>query len=369
METMTQYPYIEIDLERMRQNAERVCHFCHESGIDVAGVIKFSDGCPKIARAYSEGGCAEIASSRLSHLRRIRETDPAIRTLLIRAPIPEDAEETVRFCDTSLNTELKTLTALNEAAEKLGRRHKVILMLDVGDLREGVMTEEELCTLATAVEKNMPALELRGIGAGFACFGSVLPDRENLTRLSNAAELIGQRIGRPLDTVSGGSSGSLVPLLRGEMPAGINHLRIGGYIANPLTMRLNRGFALPGMSEETFLLHARVIEANRKPTCPEKRSGRNWEGKTVEYEDRGIRKRVIAALGSADAGNLTNLIPTDEGVKILGGSSDHLILDTEDASREYSVGDEVCFRMRYENLLRAFLADEVKKVFSEEKRE
>ena len=56
----------------------------------------------------------------------------------------------------------------------------------------------------------------------------------------------------------------------------------------------------------------------------------------------------------------------DEGVKVLGGSSDHLIVDTEDSAREYAVGDELCFRMRYENLLRVFLADEVRKVFSED---
>ncbi|MDO5445793.1 MAG: alanine racemase [Eubacteriales bacterium] len=362
---MNHYPYIEVNMELLRQNARTVCGFCRENGIDVAGVIKFSDGCPEIAKAYHEGGCKEIASSRIAHLKRIRETDPGIPTLLIRAPAPEEAEEAVRFCDSSLETELKTLTALNGAAEKLGEKHSVILMLDVGDLREGVLTEEELLSLALAVENRLPALNLRGIGASFCCFGSVLPDRENLTRLSKAAELVEQAIGRPLETVSGGSSGSLIPLFRGELPEKINHLRIGGYIANPLTMRLNRDFRLPGMNEGTFLLHARIIEANRKPTCPENRSGKNWEGKSIEYEDLGVRNRVIAALGSTDAGTLANLLPMEEGLKILGGSSDHLILDTEDAAKKFAVGDELCFRMRYENLLRAFLSDDVSKVFIE----
>ena len=364
---MKRYPYVEINMERLRQNSRRVCGFCRENGINVAGVIKFSDGCPAIAKAYYDGGCAEIGSSRLSHLKRLKETYPEIPTLLIRTPMTDQAEETVRFCNASLNTERKTLEALNAAADKLGIRHEVILMLDVGDLREGVLTEEELCSLAITVEKDLPALRLRGIGTNFACFGSVLPDRNNLARLCKAAELVEQTIGRPLETVSGGGSGSLIPLQKGEMPEKVNHLRVGGNIANPITMRMNRGFELPGMNEDTFLLHAQIIEANRKPTSPANQSGKNWEGKRVEYEDRGIRSRVIAALGSADVGNLANLIPLDESLRILGGSSDHLIVDTEDSPREYAVGDELCFRMRYENLLRVFLADEVEKVFSEDK--
>lgn len=365
---MKQYPYLEINTEKVRQNAARVCSLCRENGISVAGVIKFSGGCTEIAKAYAGGGCAEIASSRISQLKRLRESCPEIPTMLIRAPMPENAEDAVRYCDTSLNTEADTLSALNAAAERLGVIHRVILMLDVGDLREGVTTEDELCRLACEVENEMPGLELRGIGASFACFGSVLPDRNNLGRLCKAAEAVEKAIGRTLETVSGGSSGSLVPLMQGEMPERVNHLRIGGYIANPVTMRMNRGFELPGMNEDTFLLHAGIIEANRKATCPENRSGRNWEGKSVEYKDRGVRSRVIAALGSADAGNLMNLIPMDEGVEILGGSSDHLIADTEDAPGEFSVGGELRFKMRYENLLRLFLSDDVAKVFTEEEK-
>lgn len=356
------YPYLEIHTDRVEENARVVCDRCRENDIGVAGVIKFSDGSTDIARAYYAGGCREIASSRITHLRELRQASPEIPTLLIRMPMACEAEEAVRWCDTSLNTNAETLRLLDAAAQKQGKRHGVILLLDVGDLREGVMTEQELCELA-ALAENLEHIYLRGIGSTFGCFGSVLPDRENLTRLAAAAELVEKQIGRKLETVSGGSSSSLMPLCRGEIPAKVNHLRIGGFIANPMNMRINRGFALPGMREDTFFLHAQIIEACEKPTCPKNQTGHNWAGNAIAYEDRGIRRRAIAALGEADVGDLSKLIPVDGKLRILGGSSDHLILDTADSERDYRVGDTVAFRMQYGALLHAFTSRLVGKKF------
>ena len=149
---------------------------------------------------------------------------------------------------------------------------------------------------------------------------------------------------------------------RGEVPAGVNHLRIGGFIANPMNMRLNRHFTLPGTNEDTFFLKAQVIESNEKPTCPQNQTGKNWAGNAIVYEDRGIRRRAIAALGEADVGDVTKLIPVDAGMRIMGGSSDHLILDTADCEKDYRVGDVVTFRMQYGAMLHAFTSRLVEKI-------
>ena len=58
MEGRMRYPVLEVDLEAVRQNAEVMCRLLGEQGIDVAGVIKFSDGDLEIARAYSEGAAS-----------------------------------------------------------------------------------------------------------------------------------------------------------------------------------------------------------------------------------------------------------------------------------------------------------------------
>ena len=347
------YPYIEMNLDHVKDNARAVCDYCAQSGISVAGVVKFSDGDTDIAKAYFDGGCPEIASSRVTHLRELRQAYPEIPTLLIRMPMACEVEEAVRWCDTAFCTSFETLHLLEDAAAKQEKTVRVLLILDVGDLREGVMTEDELVALAVEAEK-LPHIALRGIGSTFGCYGSVLADRENLTRLCKAAELVEKAVGHSLETVSGGSSSSLMALSRGEVPARVNHLRIGGFIANPMNMRLNRHFTLPGTNEDTFFLHAQIVESNVKPTCPQNQSGKNWTGNTVVYEDLGIRRRAIAALGEADVGDVTKLIPVDQGIRIMGGSSDHLILDTAESEKEYAVGDVVTFRMQYSAMLHAF---------------
>ncbi len=348
------YPCLEIDLAGIRRNACAMAALCASHGISVAGVIKFADGNAEIARAYHEGGCAQIAASRPAQLRDVKHALPRAQTMLVRLPMPCEAEETVRWCDISLNSSRETLLALDAQARTQRRRHGVVLLLEAGDLREGVPDADSLCALACAVEAGMPGLHLLGVGSTFSCFGAILPDKTNLSALVAAAERVETAIGRRLALISGGSSTSLLPLLAGDMPARVNHLRIGGTIANPMGMRLNRGVTIPGMREDTCLLRAQLIEANRKPSRPFGTSSLNWAGESVQFPDLGIRKRGILALGAADVGDVFKLIPTDARVKILGGSSDHLVVDLDDCGEEYAVGSELTFRMFYGPLLYAF---------------
>ena len=153
-------------------------------------------------------------------------------------------------------------------------------------------------------------------------------------------------------------------LQRGDVPDRVNQLRVGGFIANPMNMRINRAFTLPGTQEDTFVLKAQVVEAHEKPTCPQNQTGKNWAGNAIMYEDRGIRRRCIAALGEADVGDVTKLVPIDEGLRIMGGSSDHLLIDTADSEKNYQVGDIVEFRMQYGAMLHAFSSRLVGKVIS-----
>ena len=61
---------------------------------------------------------------------------------LLRAPTPATAADTVRLADVSLNSEVETVRALDAAAAAAGRRHGIVLMIDLGDLREGIMPRE-----------------------------------------------------------------------------------------------------------------------------------------------------------------------------------------------------------------------------------
>lgn len=351
---MERYPILYVDLNAIKENANVMTSFCAERGISVAGVIKFSDGDLNIAKAYHDGGCREIASSRTRHLQAIKQAFPEITTMLIRIPMISECGDVVKWCDISLNSEETVLRKLNECAAEQGKTHKVLLMLDVGDRREGVIGQDEILRLAQIVENELTSLELAGIGSSFACASGVLPDWDNLTELADAANAVEAAIGRELDIVSGGSSITLTLLANDcPVPEKINHLRIGGAIANPMAIRRNRNVVIPGLREDAFRLTAEIVEVAAKPSAAAG-SGKNWAGQIVERQDIGTRARAIVALGSQDIGAAEQLIPQMKGINVLTGSSDHTILDVTDSRRRWMPGDTLDFSLYYMALLYCF---------------
>ena len=350
-------PALEVNLDAIRTNAQVLSGICAKNGISVAGVIKFSDGDLKVAKAYADGGCAQLAVSRAKHLKALKEAFPEKETLLTRGPTRSDIEDTARYADLSLHSDADVLKLMDEAAGKAGTRPGIILMLDVGDLREGVDNVEELVELAKLVE-SLPNLNLRGVGTNHACLNGVLPTWDNLTFLINGAKAVEEAIGRKLDIISGGSSINLLLMKDGinTMPPEINHLRLGGTIANPMNIRLGRGLVFPGTREDTVRLTAEIVEIHVKDSAP-KNSTKNWAGLEVVREDKGRRLRAILALGSQDVGDACTMIPMDEGVEMVGCSSDHTIVDVTDTGREWKSGDTLTFKVRYSNMLYAFTGD------------
>jgi len=348
------YPLMEINLDAIQNNARVLCDLCAATGISVAGVIKFSDGDPRVARAYAAGGCAQIAVSRASHLRQVKEAVPDKELLLTRSPTQGDLTDTARYADLGLYADADLLEALDRAAEREGTRPGVILMLDVGDLREGVPDIRELVSLAMLCEK-LPYLRLRGVGASHACLNGVLPTPENLAFLIEGAEAVERAIGRRLEIISGGSSINLRLLQSGvnQMPPRINHLRLGGTIANPMNIRLGRGLTFPGLREDSVMLTAEIIEIHVKDSAP-KSSTKNWAGQTITRVDKGRRLRAILALGSQDVGDACTMIPLESGAEIVGCSSDHTVVDLTDTSKTWRSGDTLTFSLRYSNMLCAF---------------
>ena len=273
-------------------------------------------------------------------------------------------ELAAQYGDLILMTEADGLKALSEAGEKTGCRPGVILMLDVGDLREGVDNIPELVELAKLCER-LPNLNLRGVGTNHACLNGILPTYENLTFLIEGAEAVESAIGRRLDIISGGSSINLL-LLRGginQMPRRVNHLRLGGTIANPMNIRMNRDLTFPGLREDSVLLTAEIVEIHEKASAPRGKSTKNWAGQEVVQEDKGRRMRAILALGSQDVGDCATLIPVEEGISVVGCSSDHTIVDVTDSGKVWKSGDTLSFKVRYANMLYAFTGSHVQVVY------
>lgn len=354
------YPIMDVNLDAMRTNAEVLCGLCAQNSISVAGIIKFSDGDLQVAGAYKDGGCKQLGVSRAKHLKPLKEAFPQTELLLTRSPTRGDLEDCARYADLSLHSDPDVLAVLNAEAEKWGATPGIILMMDVGDLREGVDNIPELVELAMLCE-SLSNLRLRGIGTNHACLNGILPTYENLSFLIEAAEAVEAAIGRQLEIISGGSSINLLLLRDGinQMPKRINHLRLGGTIANPMNIRMNRDLTFPGLREDSVRLTAEIVEIHEKASAPKGVSTKNWAGQEVQQEDKGRRMRAILALGSQDVGDCATLIPVDEGVQIVGCSSDHTIVDVTDSGKIWKSGDTLTFKLRYANMLYAFTGDHV----------
>jgi len=334
---------IVVDCKRLRTNTEAVVRLCAPQGIEVAGVTKACQGHPDVARAILAGGVRRLAESRLGNVRRLRQAGIDADILLLRLPALSEINEVVQLTQCSLNTQIETVQALSRAAVAHGVVHRVILMLETGDRREGIMPEQTL-KVAHGMAR-LPNIELVGMGANTTCIGGVLPSRKNTQLLVDVAEAVERDLGLHFQTISAGNSASLALILRNEMPSRATQLRIGGAI---LTGEVDSTGEWPNVlpHQDAFTVFAEVIEVETKPSVPEGRIAPNAFGEVPSWPDLGLRRRAILAMGRQDL-QIESLIPKRPGVMILGASSDHLVLDVTEASPTVLLGEELEFRPLY----------------------
>jgi len=354
-----QTPRLEIFPHRIESNARLVIDQCSRYGVQVACVTKVLRAHPAVVQALEAAGAGMLADSRLINLQAIARTGSTLQRMLLRLPAPSQAVDAVRSADFSLNSSLETMALLSQAAGLLQRTHRVILMVDLGDLREGIWPDR----LVTVIRKagQFPNIEIAGIGANLACFGGVVPTSENMNRLVELRNACRDATGFPLDLLSGGNSANLPLLVSGGMPVEVNHLRIGEAIILGRNV-LDRS-PWPGTRQDTVRLVAEVIEIERKPSVPVGLRGQDAFGCQGEIVDRGIRKRALCNIGRQDV-LIDGITPQDPGIIVLGGSSDHLVLDVEEALVEIKLGDEIAFYPCYGSLLAAATSPYVHKVIS-----
>ncbi|NOZ71956.1 MAG: alanine/ornithine racemase family PLP-dependent enzyme [Chloroflexi bacterium] len=333
---------IEVNCERIRANAESIVAFCAAHSIEVVAVTKGVCGHPDVGRAMLARGVKCLGESRLTHVRRLREAGIDVDIMMLRLPALSEVDDVVHLTQTSLNSQVKTVRALSVAAQAQGVTHQVILMIDVGDRREGVMPEK-----AVRVAKqmaNLPGIVFVGVGANVSCIGGVQPTHENTQLLVDVAEEIEHNLGIPLPIISGGNTSSLFLLANDEMPARVNQLRIGEGIlrgADP-----NGRWVLPTPYQDAFSVIAEVIELEAKPSLPEGPILLDAFGRKPHWQDLGIRQRAVLDLGEQDL-YVSGLTPKRPGVNIIGASSNHLVVDVTDAQPPVQLGDELQFAPNY----------------------
>lgn len=350
-------PRLEIYTDRIETNARAVINLCRAHGVQVACVTKVMSAHPAILHALENAGADMIADSRILNLQSIANTGLSLPVLLLRVPTPSHVADVVCSADYSLNSSVETIELLSRAAQLLKRTHKVIVMVDIGDLREGIWPDRVVPVVREAAK--FPNIEIVGLGANLACYGGVIPTAENMQMLVDLRDACRKATGLALDMISGGNSANLPLLACGGMPKEINHLRIGEAITLGRNV-LDRS-PWPGTRQDTIRVVAEVIEVECKPSVPIGPRGQDAFGNRVEFVDRGIRKRALCNIGRQDV-VVEGITPEDQGIIVLGGSSDHLVLDVEEAEYEVRVGDEIGFFPSYGSLLAATTSPYMQKV-------
>jgi predicted amino acid racemase len=315
---------------------------CARHGIEVAGVTKCVCGEPEVARAMLAGGCTMLADSRLANVARLRDAGIEAPILLLRLPSPSEAADVVRLCDLSLVSEVETARALSDAAVAQGMTHGLILMVESGDRREGVMPEDAAAACREILP--LPGIELAGIGTSSNCLCGVLPTPENQQAFADVVDAVEAETGFRFRLVSAGHTGNLHLVQAGHVPARFNHFRVGEAILTGTDFSTWAELPMPHM--DTFKVYAEVIEIMGKPSAPDGSCGPDAFMEVREWPDLGVRRRAIVALGEIDL-RTSSLKPLRAGVTVVGASSDHLVLDVTDADPPVKLGEELAFDTLY----------------------
>jgi len=337
-------PRIEISLEKIAHNAKRLKELYASKGIYVIGVTKVVCGDTKIANALVKSGVNILADSRIANIKKMVDAGIQAQLLLLRT-IYNQAEDVVMYAGISLNSELSVIKELSRYAVKHEATHKIILMVELGDLREGMMPSELENTVNEVI--GLKGIELAGIGTNLACFGGIKPDDKKMGYLSSIAKDIEDKFKLKLEFVSGGNSANYNWFMSTKDIGKINNLRLGESIF--LGCETLDRKPIPGLFTDAFTLIAEVIESKIKPSLPYGDVYQDAFGNKPKFIDRGLIKRIILGVGLQDVlvSGLTPLLDID----ILGASSDHIIVDAKQT--DLKVGNTVEFKLNYEALLSA----------------
>jgi predicted amino acid racemase len=346
-------PRIDIDVEKLAHNAKALTALYAAKGIDVVGVTKVVCGDPVIAAALVRAGISILADSRTANIERMRDAGVRAKFLLLRTPMASQAEAVVRCADISLNSEISVIRKLSAFAVKHDTTHQVILMTELGDLREGLMPADLESTVREVVE--LARIELVGIGTNLACLGGIAPTQENMGKLSSMADDLEARLGLRLEFVSGGNSANFSWVMSTKAVGRINSLRLGESIF--LGRETLQRKPIPGLCLDAFKLVAEVIESKVNPSLPWGQVHQDAFGRVPELRDQGPIQRVILGVGQQDV--LPSGLTPKLDIQILGATSDHIIINAKGERLE--VGDEVEFDLDYSALLPAMTSPYVSK--------
>ncbi len=336
------YPLLTIDLSKIEHNTRVLVERCRSRGIEIIGVTKGCLGALPVAEAMRKGGVSGVGDSRLASLRKLAEArfSPLV---MLRQPMKEEVDDVVRLVDVSLISELDIAFSLSQQASIAEKEHSVVVMIESGGLREGILPHEILDFVRKV--QSLPFIKFLGIGTNVSCLEGTIPSTEGLELLLELSSRIESEFGFKVPVISGGNSSILKLLEDKEIQAGINQVRVGeGILLGQDTVDFN---PIEGLCQDAFLLSAEVIEVRIK---------------APNYQADAECRRAVLALGRQDIGE-GMIKPLAHGAEISMRSSDHLVLNVDNCSEQIGTGDTLSFIPDYFALLAAMTSPFISKIF------
>ncbi|SEH74943.1 Predicted amino acid racemase [Paenimyroides aquimaris] len=351
---------ITLHKERLQYNFERLDYFFNAKGIQWSVVTKMLCGNELFLKEILKLNPQQVCDSRVSNLKVIKKINPNIETIYIKPTPKRSVASVVKYADISMNTDINTIKLLSHEAQKQNKIHKIIIMIELGELREGVMREDVVSFYNEVFQLNN--IEVVGIGTNLSCLYGVLPSTDKLIQLTLYKQLIEAKFNRKIPFVSGGSSVTIPLIFQHKLPAGINHFRVGETLYQGTDVYNDTPSKL--LKQNVFTLKAEIIELIEKPKVPEGDFGSNVEGKTFSFDEKEIGRtsfRAILDLGILDV-DQSNIFPKDKNIEFFGASSDMIIVDLQTNKKKYKVGDYLEFSLNYMGALRAMNSSYIEKV-------
>jgi ornithine racemase len=342
--------YIELDSKKLTANFNYLDKLFKKNNIQFSVVTKMLCGNKMFLSELLKLDISQVCDSRVSNLKTIKSLKPDIETIYIKPPAKQAVKSVVQYADISMNTEIRTIKLLSEEAQRQNRTHKIIIMIELGELREGIMGEDFIAFYEEVFKlKN---IEVAGIGTNLSCLYGVLPNHDKLIQLCLYEQLIEAKFNRHIPYVSGGSSVTIPLMFQKLLPKGINHFRVGETLY--LGTDLFNNTTIDKMHSDVFSLFCEIIELSEKPRVPIGEMGQNVEGNTFEFDEEQTGKRSYRAI--VDIGLLdveeSHIFPVDQDINMVGASSDMFVIDLGDNDKGYKVGDLLEFKMDYMGVLR-----------------
>lgn len=344
---------------KLQQNFFFLKNLFEEKKISWGAVSKIFCGNRLFLTELINLGVREIHDSRISNLAMVKMINPEVQTVYIKPVSKQNIGKLVQFADVSLNSELKTIEWISEEAVLQGKKHKVIIMVETGDLREGVMGDQLLDFYARVFE--LPNIEIIGLGTNLNCLNGIMPSTDKLIQLCLYKQIIELKFDKLIPWISAGTSITIPLMLTHQLPVGINHFRVGETLY--FGVNLVEESVIEGMHGDVFELHVEIVELHEKPLLPIGVLAPTPQGEIKEFDEKLFGKssfRAIVDVGVLDV-DPKYLIAKDQSIEILGASSDMIIINLGQNPQGYKVGDVLSFDLKYMGALGLLNSDYIDK--------